>query len=98
LYGFNGLDKFVTAEHPIMTKQGWKAIDQIHAKKFEPQLSKILIGDLSIGDEILCQDGSYMTITSIEKYEEQPQQRLYNLLLDGDHTYYVNGLLVHNKD
>jgi len=98
LYGFNGLDKFVTSEHPIMTKQGWKAIDQDSAKKFEPQLSKILIGDLSIGDEILCQDGSYMTITSIEKYEEQPQQRLYNLLLDGDHTYYVNGLLVHNKD
>lgn len=98
LYGFNGLDKFVTSEHPIMTKQGWKAIDQANAKKFEPNLSKILIGDLCIGDEILCRDGSYMTITSIEKYEDQPQQGLYNLLLDGDHTYYANGFLVHNKD
>ena len=97
LYGFNGLDKFITSEHPVMTKQGWKAIDQINAVRVDPHLDKILIGNLNIGDEVLCEDGSYTTINSIEKYEDQPQQELYNLLLDGDHTFYVNDLLVHNK-
>jgi len=98
LYGFNGSAKFITAEHPVMTRSGWKAIDQDNAKRFEPHLSNILIGNLAIGDEILCKDGSYIMLDSIEKYEDQPQQQLYNLMLDNDHTYYVNDLLVHNKD
>lgn len=97
LYGFNGLEKFITSEHPVMTKQGWKAIDQFNAVRVDPHLDKILIGNLNIGDEVMCEDGSYITINSIEKYEDQPQQELYNLLLDGDHTFYVNDLLVHNK-
>lgn len=97
LYGFNGGDKFITSEHPVMTKDGWKAIDQDKAKKFEPHLSEILVGNLAVGDEILILDGSYLTLDSIETYKDQPQQQLYNLMLDGDHTYYVNGLLVHNK-
>jgi len=96
LYGINGLEKFVTAEHPIMTKQGWKSIDKEHAVKFDPHLSEILIGSLEVGDEILTETGS-IVIDSIEKYEDQPQQLLYNLLLDGNHTYYANSLLVHNK-
>lgn len=97
LYGFNGLGKFVTSEHPVMTKQGWKAIDQMNAVRIDPHLDQILIGNLDMGDEILTEDGTYITVSSIEKYENQTQQELYNLLLDGDHTFYVNNLLVHNK-
>jgi hypothetical protein len=97
LYGFNGGDKFITSEHPVMTKDGWKAINQENAKKFEPHLSEILVGNLAVGDEILMLDGSYLTLDSIETYKDQPQQQLYNLMLGGDHTYYVNNLLVHNK-
>ena len=80
-----------------MTKQGWKAVDQITAVRIDPHLDKILIGNLEVGDEVLREDGSYMIIDSIEKYKDQSQQELYNLLLDGDHTFYANGLLVHNK-
>jgi len=97
LYGFNGGDKFITSEHPVMTKAGWKAIDQDKAKHFEPHLSEVLVGNLVVGDEILMLDGAYLALNSIETYTEQPQQQLYNLMLGGDHTYYVNGLLVHNK-
>ena len=97
LYGFNGSEKFITSEHPVMTKQGWKAVDQITAVRIDPHLDKILIGNLEVGDEVLREDGSYMIIDSIEKYKDQSQQELYNLLLDGDHTFYANGLLVHNK-
>jgi hypothetical protein len=97
LYGFNGGDKFITSEHPVMTKAGWKAIDQDKAKHFEPHLSEVLVGNLIVGDELLVLDGTYLVLESIETYTDQPQQQLYNLMLGGDHTYYVNGLLVHNK-
>lgn len=97
LYGFNGNAKFITSEHPVMTKDGWKAIDQDKAKKFEPHLSKVLIDNLTVGDELLMIDGTYTTLDSIDVYVDQPQQQLYNLMLDGDHTYYVNNMLVHNK-
>lgn len=97
VYGINGLGKFVTSEHPILTNNGWKAIDIINAILFEPHLAKLLVGNLEIGDKILTEHGNYITINSIEKYEDQPQQELYNLLLDGDHTFYLNDLLVHNK-
>jgi hypothetical protein len=98
LYGFNGLEKFVTSEHPFMTKQGWKSIDPINAIIYEPKLIDLNIGLLEIGDEILTENGSYITVDSIEHYKDQPQQIVYNLILDGDHTYYANGLLVHNKE
>ena len=97
VYGINGLEKFVTSEHPILTDNGWKSIDMINAIIFEPHLAKLLIGNLEIGDKILTESGNYITVNSIEKYEDQPQQELYNLLLDGDHTFYLNDLLVHNK-
>lgn len=97
LYGINGAEKFMTSEHPVMTKAGWKAIDQENAKKFEPHLSDVLVGNLEVGDELVMEDGTYTLISSIEKYTDQPQQQLYNFMLDGDHTYYVNGILVHNK-
>jgi len=98
LYGINGSKKFITSEHPVMTKDGWKAIDQENAKKFEPHLSKILVGSLAVGDLLVKEGGELMLVTSIDKYTEQPQQQLYNLMLNGDHTYYVNEMLVHNKD
>jgi hypothetical protein len=98
LYGINGSKKFITSEHPVMTKDGWKAIDQENAKKFEPHLSKILVGSLAVGDLLVKEGGELMLVTSIDKYTEQPQQQLYNLMLNGDHTYYVNEMLVHNKE
>jgi len=98
LYGINGSKKFITSEHPVMTKDGWKAIDQENAKKFEPHLSKILVGSLTVGDLLVKEGGELMLVTSIDKYTDQPQQQLYNLMLNGDHTYYVNEMLVHNKD
>lgn len=98
LYGINGSKKFITSEHPVMTKDGWKAIDQENAKKFEPHLSKILVGSLAVGDLLVKEGGELMLVTSIDKYTEQPQQQLYNLMLNGDHTYYVNEILVHNKE
>jgi hypothetical protein len=36
-------------------------------------------------------------IKSVDYMDEDYNTPLYNLVLDGDHTYYANGYLVHNK-
>ena len=97
LYGINNLGKLMTSEHPIMTKDGWKSIDPSETRRLESHLDHLNVTKLEIGDEIEMQDGTYTIVQSIEAYKDQPQQQVYNFKLDGDHTYYVNQYLVHNK-
>jgi hypothetical protein len=93
LYSFNGEKAFVTAGHPFMTTDGWKAIDP----DMTPEEShNILVGKLEIGDSLITEDGSAYVIESIDK-ADMGTMRVYNPMLNGDHTYYVNGKLVHNK-
>jgi|GEM_PF-5615037 len=97
LYGINSIGRLMTSEHPIMTKAGWKSVDPSETSRLEPQIANIIIGKLEINDSILLEDNSYLDIDSIEQYDNQPQQLVYNFKLNGDHTYYVNGILAHNK-
>ena len=42
-------------------------------------------------------DNGYRLVKSIS-FEDAPYDtQLYNLVLDGDHTYHADGYLVHNK-
>lgn len=93
IYGFNGGAKFVTAGHPFFTSDGWKAIDPSQTPVEGHEIS---VGTLQVGDRIRNEDGLLMTITSIDR-EESGAHTLYNPTVSGDHTYYANGLLVHNK-
>ena len=97
VYGFNGRGRYVTAEHPLKTKQGWKSIDPEMTYALEPQISNLIVGSIQVGDELQTEDG-FILIESIEVYsDESPDTPVYNFMLDGDHTYYVDGILVHNK-
>lgn len=40
----------------------------------------------------------YQVVGRIVAHAADPTTRVYNLLLDGDHAYFANGYLVHNKD
>jgi hypothetical protein len=98
VYGFNGKGRFVTCEHPIKTTDGWKSLDPEATEKRYPQIKYLNITKLEIGDTIVYED-KVEVIESIETYEDQDAKEIvYNFVLDGDHTYYVNGILVHNKD
>ena len=98
IYGFNGKGRYVTAEHPIKTKDGWKSLSPELTHKKYPQVDYLNITELGIGDFLQTVDG-FEEITSIEVYEDQdPNETVYNFVLDGDHTYYVENILVHNKD
>lgn len=93
LYGFNGGSKMVTAGHPFYTAEGWKSIDP---RQTPDEGHAIAVTQLEVGDRLLRSDGSDYSITSIDK-AELGEHTLYNPIMSGDHTYYANGLLVHNK-
>jgi hypothetical protein len=93
LYSINNSDFFVTAEHPFMTIEGWKSIDP---KATDRELPGFKAGYLSVGDTLITATGT-VKIISLEKRSSDPMQKLYNLILDGNNTYFANGYLVHNK-
>ena len=52
-------------------------------------------GKLSVGDKILHVDGLEHTVESIENYDDTID--VYNIEVDGNHNYYAENYLVHNK-
>jgi len=120
LYGFDGGRPFVTAEHPFLTAQGWKAIDPRATRRESPHLA---VGALAAGDRLAVAtvppspvaetaSGSlavryappslprygFRAVARVTAVHADPDTVLYNLLLDGDHSYVANGYVVHNKD
>jgi hypothetical protein len=93
LYAFNGGDYFVTAEHPFLTTTGWKSIDPTKTKK---EHIGITVTPLKVGD-ILVTDKGLVKIKTIASKAAPASTQLYNFVLDGDHTYFADGYLVHNK-
>jgi len=126
LYAFNDGPAFVTAEHPFMTRAGWKSINPEATKAENGNLS---VGALKVGDDMVWLEtvttrvkpqtvafgrmvqASYVQASSIEvlvetkfsalnsttPHDGHPSMIVYNLRLDGNHTYFANNYLVHNK-
>ena len=94
LYGLNGGAAFVTGGHPFWTEQGWKAIDPSLTPR---EAHGVPTTALAIGDVLQRDDGSTLTITAITPAQTRRVQRVFNPSVDGDHTYFAGGLLVHNK-
>ena len=98
IIGINGLGKLMTPEHPLYTKNGWRSYS---AETFEIQFPDMLhlnVKDLEIGDEILMDDVTWTKVESLEVYSNEPDQKVYNFILDGNNTYFANGFLAHNRD
>lgn len=111
LYAINQGAPFVTAEHPFMTEAGWKAVDPdaTAAENAHLVVGCLTVGDAvlrlqgiavpagdsaeGLGDPVL----EPISLARLEQREADPETTLYNLLLDGDHAYFANGFLVHNK-
>ena len=95
LGSINGGDYFFTEDHPLKTPEGWKAIN---AKMASQKYHIGAIGELQVGDTIIGHNGDDTVIESIDTKEVPHDTRIYNFELDGDHEYFANGFLVHNKD
>ena len=104
LYALNGGRPFVTAEHPFLTAEGWKALDPEATRR---ENARLLVASLQLGDQ-LCRGalpvggGPFVqrttTLELLSATGADPSTPLFNLLLDGDHSYVADGWIVHNKD
>ena len=102
LYDINkNNDYFVSEEHPMLTKKGWKSLKPEYIQKNEIEIWEELFEGredilLSIGDEMVMYDGTFTVINSLDLKVADPLTQLYNFNLDGDNTYIVNNYVVHN--
>ena len=100
LYDINkNNDYFVSEEHPMLTKKGWKSLKPEYIQKNEIEIWEELFEGredilLSIGDEMVMYDGTFTVINSLDVKEADPLTQLYNFKLDGNNTYVVNDYVV----
>ena len=95
MYSFNNNWAFISEEHPIMTSEGWGAFDPDSWAVEEGFIGKLV--KIDIGSQILKTDETYETVEYIDHKIMPEDYVIYNLLLDGDHIYNVEGYVVHNK-
>ncbi|EIS3745577.1 hypothetical protein LO909_003362 [Aeromonas hydrophila] len=108
LYGLNRLAPFFTAEHPLLTTRGWAAIAPAMTRTENPTLAVLplftgmhLLGwseHGSAGNLVLAPHPTPLLVESLCWLDAPPTTALFNLILDGSHSYVANGLIVHNKD
>ncbi|WP_323971455.1 Hint domain-containing protein [Aeromonas hydrophila] len=108
LYGLNRLAPFFTAEHPLLTTRGWAAIAPAMTRTENPTLAVLplftgmhLLGwseHGSAGNLALAPHPAPLLVESLCWLYAPPTTALFNLILDGSHSYVANGLIVHNKD
>jgi hypothetical protein len=83
-----------TTEHPLFViGKGWSAYNPIKAK----QIHKMEVAELVDGDLVLNSSDETVSINSISPIMTLVPIQTYNLSIEGNHTYYANGILVHNK-
>jgi hypothetical protein len=81
----------LTDSHPISTTQGWKSLSPDATKKENPGLA---VAALQIGDRIHTVSG-LCELIGIRRLQGLVQ--VYNIEVGEPHTFYVEGVLVHNK-
>lgn len=94
LHAFNGGATFVSASHPFLTDEGWKAIDPDAARAEVPGLP---IGQLAAGDVLIAADGASVPLLAVQRRSADPATPIFDLDVDGDNTYVADGWVVHNK-
>ena len=81
-----------THDHPYYTENGWSAYNQTLANK----IHDLEIGQLEAGQKVKSFNGEYINILAITELT-LPEQTVYNFEIQGNHNYFVNNILVHNK-
>lgn len=111
LFGVNRHHPFFTAEHPFLTPGGWRALDRMTTRLEMPGLdvAELAAGDVLITAAAVSGETAgalalapavsfgHLVLHRVTRAEGEPADRVYNLILDGDHSYVANGFVVHNK-
>ena len=94
LYTINETGIEFTPEHPFLTKDGWKAL--VPDIRQEPFLSQQEPKSLTVGDFILRNE-EWEEITEIRTVRSDADETVYNITVEGLHSYVADGIIVHNK-
>ena len=99
LISINNSEYFITNNHPVLTKGGWKAYDlgepdSYFAESYAYDILKDNMEELKVGDIILGPDGQETEIKNISILFDSKTYKLMTPVLTGDHTFYANGFLV----
>ena len=90
----NGL--VLTDYHPILTSDGWKAVNAVTSSKHHPDLD---ITELQVGDTLIkmtmAGEADSEVVVNINKFESS--DKVYNFKVNNDNTYTANNIVVHNK-
>jgi len=111
LNGINQHHPFFTAEHPFLTLGGWRALDRAATRLETPGLdvAELAAGDVLITAAAVSGETAgalalapavrfgHLVLHLVTLAEGDPADPVYNLILDGDHSYVANGFVVHNK-
>lgn len=91
LHSINGGRAFITKEHPILTKAGWKAVEPNTKLKHSIKI----VGPLKVGDKLITPKGD-VDVQSIEAktIESDSGVATYNMIVNGDGTFIADGLVV----
>lgn len=96
LYFSSGEKLTVTSNHPILTIDGWKALNITLAYIENPELEEI--GVLSLHDKIMTSVGQIVELINIHYREDLQDETVYNCNVEPVDTYIVNNIIVHNAD
>ena len=83
----------LTGSHPLLTENGWSAINTEEAVK-EHQID---VATLQEGDRVVAIDG-IDTVTRITYREDLQDTTVYNIDVEPYDTYVVEGVVVHNAE
>jgi len=83
-----------TPEHPFwIVDKGWSSFDPSASS----ELHDLEVAQLIEGDIALNEFEEQIVIEGITEIEYKKPVKVYNLEIEDNHTYYANGILVHNK-
>ena len=90
----DGVSFLMTANHVVLTKNGWKAID---AERGQHDVPNEVVTELTNEDELLRSDGNYVKINNIMYRDDLQDQNVYNIDVEENDTYIAYDIVVHNE-
>ena len=90
----DGVSFLMTANHVVLTKDGWKAID---AERGQHDVPNEVVTELTNKEELLRSDGNYVKINNIMYRDDLQDQNVYNIDVEENDTYIAYDIVVHNE-
>ena len=99
LIAINNSNYFSTEDHVFKGKDGWVSASPERTEQIYPDVVKQIEGipnQMSAGTILLTIKGEAV-VEELKMKNEAPETLVYDISVTGDHTYFANDFLVHNK-